>query len=208
MSAADPTPPAPAAAPPKSTRPLGLLALLAFTLLGGLLVFGFASALGPAVTAQNEAPCRPLEPSPRSGAAPDFEAQDLQGNTVRLSDFKGKFVVLNFWATWCEPCIGEWPQFDRLADRLVDRDDVVVLAVSIDKSPAEIVPFLERMSLASTRVKVLWDPTQKAHNAYGSEKIPDTYFVDRRGDVAAAYVNVREWGRPGAHRCVVSMADS
>lgn len=202
MSDADPT-------PTQTARPAGagMLALLAFTLVGGLLVFGFASALWPAVEAQNQAVCRPLEPSPRSGPAPALEAQDLAGGRVSLADLRGKFVVLNFWATWCEPCIGEWPQIDRLAERLADRDDVVVVAVSIDSSPEVIAPFLERMSLSGTRVKVLWDPTQKAHNAFGSEKIPDTYFIDRSGEVVQAYVNVRDWGRPGAFRCVNAMAD-
>lgn len=134
--------------------------------------------------------------------APDLQLQDLEGRAVRLTDYRGKFVVLNFWATWCEPCIGEWPQVHQLAERLLGRDDVVVLAVSIDDDASAIRPFLERMSLGETPVQVLWDPTQSVHRSLGTEKIPDTYFIDAEGHVKYAFVNVRKWGSPEAYHCV------
>lgn len=141
--------------------------------------------------------------------APDLELTDLQGNAVRLSDFRGQLVVLNFWATWCEPCITEWPQLAKLAHRVQESggDDVVVLAVSIDEDRSKIEPFLRLMSLFDSPVRVLWDETTKAHEALGSEKIPDTYFVDERGRVTAVFVNVREWGSPDALHCVESSVD-
>ncbi|MCR9163423.1 MAG: TlpA family protein disulfide reductase [Nannocystaceae bacterium] len=152
--------------------------------------------------------------------APAFEVQDLEGNAVSLEDFRGKLVLVNFWATWCEPCITEWPQLDQLAERIDGRDDVVILAISIDQKREDILPFLERMSLAerpknadgtpdmskapvvSTKVNVLWDPTNSVNVAYGSEKIPDTFFVDEAGRLSAAFVNVRKWGNPEAFHCV------
>jgi len=134
--------------------------------------------------------------------APDFELQDLEGNAVRLSDYRGRFVVLNFWATWCEPCIGEWPHVHQLAERLSGRDDVVVLAVSIDPERSAIPPFLERMSLTETPVRVLWDPAQSVQRTLGTEKIPDSYFIDEDGQVRYAFVNVRKWGNPEAYHCV------
>ncbi len=136
--------------------------------------------------------------------APDFTAKDLEGNEVRLSDFRGKMVVLNFWATWCPPCVIEWPQVAKLARRLQDEgdDEVVVLAVSIDHEPEEIGPFLELMTLFESPVKVLWDESTKLHEEFGSEKIPDTYFVDEEGNVSTVFVNEREWGSPDALHCV------
>ena len=134
--------------------------------------------------------------------APEIAAQDLEGNPINLSDYRGKFVIVNFWATWCEPCITEWPQIDQLAKRLGDRDDVVILAVSIDNERKDILPFLERMSLLETEVGVIWDPTQEIHKAYGSEKIPDTFFIDEQGRLVHAFVNVRKWGAPEAFHCV------
>lgn len=138
--------------------------------------------------------------------APDTVLEDLEGNEVHLSDFRGKFVIVNFWATWCEPCITEWPQVDQLAGRLGDRDDVVILAISMDEKKEDIVPFLQKMGLDQTRVKVLWDPQQNFRVRFGTTNIPDTYFVDENGTVLHAYVNVRKWGAPEAFHCVDGMA--
>jgi thiol-disulfide isomerase/thioredoxin len=182
---------------------LGLLAFTVYLVLGGFLVLAFAWMLAPAVRTQNESACRAMRPEPRAMPAPELVAEDLAGNTVSLADFRGKLVVVNFWATYCEPCITEWPQLDLLAERAVG-DDVVVLAVSIDEDKATIAPFLERMSLGDTRVVVLWDPTRSVHTAFGTTNIPDTYFVDERGQLTTAFVNVRKWGSPGAYQCVRS----
>jgi len=160
----------------------------------------------PAVEGQNAAPCRPLRPEVRSGPAPDFQVQDLDGNPVQLSDFSGKFVVLNFWATWCLPCITEWPQVHRLAERLGDDEDVVVIALSIDEDRDAIRPFLKNMALDESRVLVLWDPKQEVHKDFGTKQIPDTYFVDESGDLVHAYINVRSWGSPDAVSCIASVA--
>lgn len=191
------------------TRPgltgLGLVAHLIFVVAGGLLVFAFAAALSPAVTAQGAAACRSLEPELRAGPAPDFAVQDLSGAPVALTDLRGRLVIVNFWATWCEPCIREWPQLDRLAERFAGRDEVVILAISVDSDPQAIAPFLERMSLTNTRVRVLWDPRQDVHKAFGTDKLPDTYFVGAGGQLLRAFINVRDWGRPAAYQCVESM---
>lgn len=184
----------------------GALAFVAFVALGSLWVFWFAASLGPAAKAQGEAACRALEPVLRAGPAPEALVEALDGAKVDLAELRGKFLVVNFWATWCEPCTREWPQLERLAERLAERDDVAVLAISVDSDRALIAPFLARMSLDQAHTRVLWDPTAKLHNAFGSEKLPDTYFVDREGQLVHAYINVRDWGRPAAYHCVESMA--
>lgn len=138
--------------------------------------------------------------------APDFTVKDLEGNEVHLSDYRGKLVVLNFWATWCEPCLTEWPQVAKLARRLEDEGhaEIAVLAVSIDQEREKIGPFLQLMTLFDSPVSVLWDETTTLHQQFGSEKIPDTFFVDEQGMVSAVFVNVREWGSPDALHCVES----
>jgi len=151
----------------------------------------------------------PWSPPKPGELAPDFVAQDLDGNEVKLSDFRGKVVVLNFWATWCPPCITEWPQVHQLAERLGDRDDVVIVAVSVDDEPGLIAPFLSRMAMGDTRVKVLWDPQpepkRKSNLAYGTTKMPDTYIVDEEGVLRQVFVNARKWGSPTAVQCIESM---
>lgn len=190
----------------RSFDPLGGLAYLLYIGIGGFLVFAFAWALAPAVERQNEAACRPLRPEVRDFAVPDVVVQDLEGNEVRLSDFRGKTVVLNFWATWCPPCITEWPQVHQLAERLADRDDVVVVALSIDDDREVIRPFLDKMAMGETHAVVLWDPSKSVHTQFGTEKLPDTYVIDETGRVVQAYINARKWGSPTAVQCVESMA--
>lgn len=204
----------PRSLPPKPTPPgadgpdgLAIVSYVLFVLVGGLLVFGFARAIQPALSKEGEGICRALEPqAPAKPLIPELVAEDLEGNPVDLEDLRGKLVVLNFWATWCEPCTREWPELDKLAQRFADRDDVVVVAVSIDKDKDAITPYLERMSLGDTPVQIWWDPTGETNEQFGGEKIPDTYFVDAEGQFTQAFINVRKWGSPAAYRCVEGSA--
>jgi peroxiredoxin len=180
--------------------------MIAFVLVGGLLVFGLAQALVPAAEAQRGAACRPLTPSPKSGLAPDIELVDLAGNPVSLADFRGKYLVVNFWATWCRPCEREWSDLDTLADRFAEREDIMVIAISVDQEPEELGPYLERMGLSDSRVTILRAKPADAHKLWGSEMIPDTYFVNRAGEFESVFVNVRAWGRAKAVRCVEASA--
>ncbi len=198
-----PTPPSEPTEEPRVTH-LGVIAHTLFVLLGSALMFAFAATLFPALQAQQAVACRALEPELRSGAAPEFQVEDLAGNPVTLGEMRGRLVIVNFWATWCEPCIREWPQLDRLAERLAGRTDVEILAISVDSDRSLIEPFLARMNLQNTRVRVLWDPQQSVQKAYGTDKLPDTYFVDPTGQLTHAFVNVRDWGRPAAYQCVES----
>ena len=181
--------------------------MLLFVLVGGLLVFGYAQTLVPAARAQLGAACRPLTPTPKSGELPELELEDLAGNPVSLADFRGKFLVVNFWATWCQPCTREWPDLDMLAERIAERDDIAVIAISVDQEPEVIAPYLERMGLIDTQVTILHAKPADAHKLFGSVKIPDTYFVNREGGFEAVFVNVRDWGRAKALRCVEASAD-
>lgn len=207
---------------------VGVLAHVLFILIGGLLVFGFAYALWPAVDVQNDAPCRSLRPNALAYTpaglklgdgvegeglpeieirpAPDMQLERLDGSPVSLTDYAGKFVVLNFWASWCEPCLREWPQLDKLARRLGGNDEVVVLAVSLDREFADIGTYLNQAGLSETPVEVVFDRSGEANTLYGSEALPDTFFIDKKGQLIGAFVNVREWGKPHAFRCVEATA--
>ncbi len=183
----------------------GVLAHLLYLLVGGLLVFAFAWSLEPALEDQKEGLCRGLAPEQRELETPALVFQDLEGGSHTLEDLRGKFVVLNFWATWCGPCVEEWPALARLAERMAERDDVVVVAVSVDEKPEDIPPFLKQMQLGEVPVQVRWDPTGESHKSFGSEKLPDTYFIDEQGKIVAVFVNARRWGSAEALRCVEGM---
>lgn len=196
-------PPSPVEAKPANSVPKVYWGLF-FAVSCGLL-FVLASGISPALKTAGDAGCRAMEPEVVGTKAPDLIFEDLSGNKVSVRD-PGAFVVLNFWATWCEPCLDEWPDLDRLAERVAGREDIQVWAVSIDEDREAVRRFLREHQLEGGRVRVLFDPTQKAHQAFGSEKIPDTYFVTPKGVVTNKFVNVRPWGKPEAQRCVESFA--
>ena len=178
-------------------------AYVAFVLVSGLLVFGFASALGPAVEGRGAGACRAMSPEARGGLPRD-DGGDPRRGAGGAASLRGKFVVLNFWATWCEPCTREWPELDKLARRLGDRDDVVVVAVSLDEEGEKVRPYLASMGLEDSPVTIWRDPEAEANRLFGGEKLPDTYFVNEAGEYIDAFINVRSWGSTIAVQCVES----
>ncbi len=124
----------------------------------------------------------------------------LDGAAVRLADFKGRVVVLNFWATWCAPCIREMPSLDRLQAALKDRD-LSVLAVSIDRGGAKvIVPFAERLRLE--HLGLYHDDKGALFQAFGVTGLPTTFLIDRQGGTVGAYPGAAEWDGPEARALI------
>jgi len=138
-------------------------------------------------------------PSEEAKAA-DFMFSDLEGKTVRLSDFKDKVVFLHFWATWCGPCRAELPAIQKLYDRFKDRKGFALLAVSGDrKGPNVIRPFMQRMKLT---IPVFWDSKGQGHGLYGVRSIPTTYLIDRSGRVIGRAVGARRWDEGQARELI------
>jgi peroxiredoxin len=129
---------------------------------------------------------------PRIGnTAPDFTVKDSE-RTVKLSDYRGQVVVLNFWASWCPPCIQETPSLVQMQARLKDKG-VVVLAVSEDADEAAYHRFLERFNSNLVSVR---DPSAKTKGLYGTVLIPETYIIDRKGVVRRKFVSAVDWNSP------------
>ena len=129
---------------------------------------------------------------PRIGtAAPDFTVQDSD-HKVTLSEFRGKVVVLNFWATWCPPCVEETPALLQMSQKLRDKG-VVVLAVSVDADGDAYHKFIKDRGIDFLTVR---DPDEKASNLYGSFKWPETYIIDRDGVVRRKFIGAVEWTSP------------
>ena len=128
--------------------------------------------------------------------ARDF-ALDLSGKPVHLSDFKGKIVVLNFWATWCPPCKEETPSLNRLHKYLESRNGVV-LGVAADEDAAVYQKFLLEEAVAFPTYR---DPSTKNNTSpialsYGTSIIPETYVIDRHGKIARKLIGFQEWDSP------------
>lgn len=125
-------------------------------------------------------------------SASDFSARDTQGKTVRLSEYLGKKAILiNFWATWCEPCIAEFPHLRRLQDSL--KDDLVILGVSMDgpESIANVPAFASRNQL---NFPVLLDEDSHVAAIYNPKKsAPLSILIDKKGRITA----IREGYNPG-----------
>jgi len=153
------------------------------TLIAALITIGLLAALIGCYSGNHPA---------RIGSnAPDFTLQDSD-HKVTLSQFRGQVVVLNFWATWCPPCVEEMPSLVRMTARFKDKG-VVVLAVSIDADDAAYHKFLKdyRVNMVTVR-----DEAQKASSLYGTFGWPETYVIDRNGVIRRKFIGPVDWTSP------------
>lgn len=123
--------------------------------------------------------------------AEDF-AMELSGKSTHLSDLKGKVVVLNFWASWCSPCVEEAPALNRLQERIAPQGGVVI-GVSIDDDPDKYEKFLKDFGVPFPTWR---DPSAKVMHDYGTVMIPETYIIDRHGRIARKIIGPQRWDSP------------
>ncbi len=125
--------------------------------------------------------------------APDFKLPALGGQSVRLSDYRGKVVFLNIWASWCPPCREEMPSMEALSNRLKGRP-FKMLAVSIDQQGEETVgPFIAQLGLT---FPALLDSEGKTYRLYGLTGVPETFIVDKNGVVIQKIIGPQNWTDP------------
>ncbi|MDP3938001.1 MAG: TlpA disulfide reductase family protein [Deltaproteobacteria bacterium] len=133
--------------------------------------------------------------SPLAGRpAPDFRATLIGGEEIRLSDYQGKVVLLNIWATWCKPCEEEAPSLERLYQLIKAGPggaDFEILAVSIDaRSRDAVLPFRNKFSLT---FPILFDPDGRVSRMYQTTGVPESFVVDRDGIIREKVIGPRTW---------------
>jgi cytochrome c biogenesis protein CcmG, thiol:disulfide interchange protein DsbE len=129
---------------------------------------------------------------PRIGSsAPDFTVQDSD-RTVMLNQFRGQIVVLNFWATWCPPCVEEMPSLVEMQRRMKAKG-VTVVAVSIDEDESAYRAFLKQHGVDLLTVR---DPAQKTPALYGTHGWPETFIIDRNGVTRRKFIGAVDWTEP------------
>jgi cytochrome c biogenesis protein CcmG, thiol:disulfide interchange protein DsbE len=181
--------PAVAAKPASARRRLVVM-------LGGLAILVFAFGV---VWLQSSK----YEPLVVGMTAPDFSLPDLQGKNQRLSDYRGKVVFLNFWATWCKPCKEEMPSMQVLWENLKNQD-FVMLAVSMDRVTTiqDIPPFVENLRLTFPILTDSWGQTDMRYKLMG---VPETYIIDQNGVLREKVIGPRDWTRPESLETIVQL---
>ena len=127
------------------------------------------------------------------GATPALELDALDGKPQRLEDYRGRVVLVNFWATWCAPCLEEMPSIERLR-RSFDARRFSVLAVNVGQGPRVAAEFAEKLGLGG--FQVLLDREMKVSKAWGARVLPATYIVDPDGKVRYSHFGAIDWSRP------------
>lgn len=121
-----------------------------------------------------------------------FALKDFAGKNVNLSDYKGKLILLNFWASWCKPCLEELPSLLKLAEGMKGRD-FSVLAVSVDKNWDDVKKVVDPKT---SPITVLLDAESKTPHDYGTRKFPESYVITPDGKIIAKFIGSRNWESP------------
>lgn len=183
-----------------------IIAAVVVLLLGGPLAFMYASALTDGEARREQAPLRALLGSSydalRRGEsteqhylgddrlAPDFTLSDREGRPFRLSEHRGKVVILNFWTVTCQPCVEEMPELETLARIVAERDDIELVAISTDRSWDTVSTVVG----SESPLRVLLDPDKAVvRDRFGTRLYPETWIIDRQGVIRMRVDGPRQW---------------
>jgi peroxiredoxin len=126
--------------------------------------------------------------------AMDFELQDMDEQKIKLSDYKGKVILLNFWATWCPPCIREMPSMERL-HKQVDAEGFKVIAINQMEDADQVFAFTGQLEVDPT-FEILFDTTSSVSRDYAVRGLPTTFLIDKEGRIRYRAVGGREFDHP------------
>lgn len=127
---------------------------------------------------------------------PKFELPTLNGEKFKLEKFSGKIVIVNFWASWCGPCIAEFPSMIQLARKFAGK--LVILAVATDDDQIDVENFVKAMQIPREGFIVLWDEKKTVADAYGVSKIPESYIVGKDQKLLRKILGAEDWASADA----------
>lgn len=130
----------------------------------------------------------------------NLSIHDWNGKQIALSEFKNKIVLLNIWASWCEPCLRELPALDRLQNRLGD-DDFIVLTVSVDTEP-KLARQIFNEKLAIQKLDLYIEPAQQLGKFFPVDVLPSNFFIDRNGQALGMLRSFVNWDDPDAAKLI------
>ncbi|HHH12749.1 MAG TPA: TlpA family protein disulfide reductase [Thiolapillus brandeum] len=154
-----------------------------------ILVLLFLLATAPALAVK---PGKGMTEVPDRPQAPDFTLRDLDGNEHRLADYRGKVLIVNFWATWCPPCRAEMPSMERAWQKTKDKD-VVLIAINVGEDEDTIFQFTADYPVT---FPLLLDENSEVVGPWGVRGLPTTYVVDPDGRIVYRAIGGREWDDP------------
>ena len=157
-----------------------------------LLPILFATLLGLPLAGAVARDAQSLTPIPDHPAAPDFDLKDPQGRPQRLADYRGRPVILNFWATWCPPCREEMPAMQR-ASEVLKKEGIAVIAINVGDDAETVGQFLDE---APVDFPLPMDTDSKVAQRYGMKGLPTTYVIDPAGRLVYSAMGPREWDDP------------
>lgn len=126
----------------------------------------------------------------------DVELVDLDGVTKSLSEYKGKVVILSFWATWCEPCVEEFPSFIKLLDEFPDK--VILVAISHDDNEKDVKDFVAAFNGFRKNLVLTMDKGKALSLAFGVDKLPEGFIFDGEGKLQKKIIGIQDWATPNA----------
>ena len=135
-----------------------------------------------------------LTPVTKITPASDFELLNMDEDKKKLSDYRGKVVLLNFWATWCPPCIREMPSMERLHQQ-INADDFKVIAINQMEDIDQVFAFSGQLEVDPT-FEILFDSRSEVSQAYAVRGLPTTYLIDKQGNIRYRAVGGREFNHP------------
>ena len=137
--------------------------------------------------------------------APEFQLPGLTGGELTLEDYKGKYVLLNFWATWCPPCLEEMPSMETIHQEYKDKNFTVVAISSDEGGKADIDPFIDKLGVT---FPILMDSDKAVSSVYGAVNLPLSFVLNPEGMVIAGSEGARDWESEEARSVLEEMFEA